>query len=380
MAASKKKKKPVGKLKKKKAVKPLKKNYVTVSNNSYGKRLKGTKIYFEGKKPPKLAADGRISFGKNILEILGNEFEKFHWIITEETDSITKVRGIYRIRTSLKALSAMNSSSYDRTRDVKVDIIRKKFSIIYPEHFKTARSESYKGGTIAKFLETDIFNELSSDDKEALNKFLPTYISKEAVGSVNLLKAATQIQTLKELATNMRQALDDNHTESWWQEYIHKNILIIQQGYIHAIEKMNIAIGTTKFPDYSLITHDSYLDIQEIKRPDTTLMKLDNSRGNYYWDSEMSKAISQIENYIENVSKYADAVRNYIKDQHNIELKVIRPRGIILAGDMRKIKTPKEKDDFRLLTQSIKNVSFVTYDELVTRLENYISVLEKYSK
>ena len=40
----------------------------------------------------------------------------------------------------------------------------------------------------------------------------------------------------------------------------------------------------------------------------------------------------------------------------------------------------KPKDDFRLLTQANKNITFVTYDELVTRLENYIEVLEKHSK
>ena len=41
--------------------------------------------------------------------------------------------------------------------------------------------------------------------------------------------------------------------------------------------------------------------------------------------------------------------------------------------------TQKQKDDFRLLSQSIKNIMFVTYDELLSRLSNYIGVLEKHS-
>ena len=61
------------------------------------------------------------------------------------------------------------------------------------------------------------------------------------------------------------------------------------------------------------------------------------------------------------------------------KLKVVRPRGIILAGESGIFLTQKQKDDFRLLTQASKNIIFVTYDELVTRLENYIEVLEKYS-
>jgi len=57
-----------------KAKKKTRKNYVVVSNSSYGKALKGQRIYFEGKKPTRLGDDGRITFGKIILEILGKKF------------------------------------------------------------------------------------------------------------------------------------------------------------------------------------------------------------------------------------------------------------------------------------------------------------------
>lgn len=58
----------------------------------------------------------------------------------------------------------------------------------------------------------------------------------------------------------------------------------------------------------------------------------------------------------------------------------MRPRRIILSGDSRNLRLPKEQDDFRLLSQGIKNVTFVTYDELLIRLQNYISVLEEFSR
>lgn len=357
----------------------VKKNYVVVSNRSYGNNLKGIKIYFEGKQPKSLRKDGSISFGKNILELLQQNYKKFQWIITADTNEITKEYGIYRVRTSVKTIQKMYQQSYDRARDVKVDIIKKTFSTIYPKKFKYAHSSKYKPGNIALILQEDILNDLSSDDKDALNKFLPDYISKESVSAVNILKATTQIKTLKEIAEEMKTEIGGSRSESWWQNYIHKNILIIQQGYIHAIEKMNISIGSTKFPDYSLITHDGFLDILEIKRPNTDLLLFDKSHSNYYWHGEITKAISQVENYIENISKHSDAVRSYIKDNLKIEQKVVRPRGIILAGDSSNFTEQKQKDDFRLLSQSAKNILFLTYDELVTRLENYIEVLEKHS-
>src|SRR3989339_443972 len=261
---------------KRKLIKHLTKktNYIIVKNPSYGKKLKGIKIYYEGKKPKRLKKNGSIKFGKHILETLKSKFEKFHWIITEQTDSITFEYGIYKVRTSQDLLNLMDKENWNRSRDIK------------------------------------------------------------------------------------------------------NNIVLIQQGYIKSIEKMNIAVGDTKFPDFSLVTHDNYLDILEIKRPNTVLLKKDSSRGNYYWDTELSKGIIQVENYISNVSTHRDVIRNFLRDKHAIDLQVLRPRGIILVGDASKLIDQKEKDDFRLLSHSLKNITIVTYDELLNRLTNYIQVLE----
>jgi hypothetical protein len=59
-------------------------------------------------------------------------------------------------------------------------------------------------------------------------------------------------------------------------------------------------------------------------------------------------------------------------------MKAIRPRGIILTGDTRNFEGQKIKDDFRLLREGIKNVTILTYDELLTRLQNYIAVLREF--
>jgi hypothetical protein len=87
-----------------------------------------------------------------------------------------------------------------------------------------------------------------------------------------------------------------------------------------------------------------------------------------------------VENYISNVTKHGDTVRSYILDNHKLDLKVVRPRGIILAGSASQFTEQKQKDDFRLLSQGLKNLTIVTYDELLTRLKNYIEILEDFSK
>src|SRR5881394_2268475 len=77
-------------------------NFVTISSKSYGKVLRGTRIFWEGKKTKMLRKDGSIKFGKHILELLkGTLGQTFRWILTTDTDSIVVERGIYRVRTSM---------------------------------------------------------------------------------------------------------------------------------------------------------------------------------------------------------------------------------------------------------------------------------------
>jgi bisphosphoglycerate-dependent phosphoglycerate mutase len=355
-------------------------DHVVVTSKNYGNTLKGTKIYFEGKRPKGLKPDGSINMGKHVLEALTPRFERFRWIITPDKDSINDEYGITRVRTSLKLLAKMNDELRERTRDIKHDIVRKTFSKKFPDNFTTTTSPAYVPGTIARILSADIITRLSTEDRDTLNNFLPEYISTESVGTATLLNATTQIKTLRQLVDELRNEINANRTEHWWQDYIKKNILLIQQGYIKPLEKLNVAIGTTKLPDFMLVTHDNYLDILEIKRPQTAILKHDMSRNNYYFDTEISKAISQTENYIHNVSSQADSIRSYLKDHEHLEIKAVRPRGIILAGNTMTFTEQKQRDDLRLLSQGIKNITVLTYDELLARVQNYIEVLETFSK
>jgi len=355
------------------------KDYVKVTSKSYGKDLRGTEIYFEGKRPSFLKPDGSMNMGKHVLEHLTKKFPRFRWTITKDTDEIKKEYGIMRVRTSQAFIKRMHADQWDRTKDIKNDIVKKHLAKNFPDYFTKTTTSTYVPGTIASILDQDTLARLSTPDKEALNAFLPDFIASESIGTVNKLKATTQITTLKELSRNLEEEITREHPEAWWQDYIKSNILLIQQGYIKALDKLNISIGNTKFPDFTLVTHDNYLDILEIKKPTTAIIKLDSSRGNYYFDTEISKAISQTENYINNVNNHQDTIRSYLKDHEHLDIKAIRPRGIILAGDTRTFTTQKEKDDYRLLSHGIKNINILTYDELLTRLQNYIEVLEEFS-
>ena len=126
-----------------------------------------------------------------------------------------------------------------------------------------------------------------------------------------------------------------------------------------------------------LIDPYSYLDIYEIKKPTTTLLRYDKSRNNYYWDAEISKAISQVENYLHQVQRHSDSLINDIRRNKGIEVNIVRPRGYIIAGMRKQLKNDKMLDDFRILNESLKNIDIIFYDDLVNNLEAFVKRVGK---
>src|ERR1700679_3590419 len=164
--------------------------------------------------------------------------------------------------------------------------------------------------------------------------------------------------------------------EHSWQEFLRDYILLFNSNYATVLEKENIAILGTRFPDFILIDAYSYLDIYEIKKPTTNLLKKDKSRGNYYWGVELTKAISQVENYISHADRNGPQLCAEIKRQKGREVRVIKPRGFIIAGTRSQLTDEIMEDNFRLLNNSLKNLSIILFDELLNNLKNFLSKLK----
>lgn len=357
-------------------------NFIRIAKKGYGKNLQNVKIYYTGSKPKSINQDGSFLFGKNILEYISSKFKYFKLILVTGKSKVNKQGKTYSIFLSVSDLKQMQATFIGRNRDVKQKIIANKFSEIFPTYFKdniplfSYEKGLFKNILIKNFLPT----RLSTEDREAFNNFIPIFIASGVAGKkaskVSKITAGIELKILKGIADELSKRIKSDKSESTWQDYLKKNILNIQQGYIEIVEKANIGILQTKFPDFLLVTHDGYLDILEIKTPFTQLLSEDTHRNNFYFSTEVSKAISQTENYLHEVYSLSDKIRSKIKDNYGIELSVVRPRGVIFAGNSEQFfKNKKMSDNFRLLSQSLKNITIVTYDELLVRLQNYISIL-----
>jgi len=101
------------------------------------------------------------------------------------------------------------------------------------------------------------------------------------VNSAYQITRDAQLIYLERLLKDFEKHLGESHEEAWWQNYFGKNILFFQNSHITRLEKLNVAVAGTQFPDFIVATSDSYLDIIEIKKPSTDLLREDTSRSQF---------------------------------------------------------------------------------------------------
>lgn len=274
-----------------------------------------------------------------------------------------------------------------KNEEIKAEV-RQFLAVNFAKQFKEYKGATprYAGGTLAEALDQkDLVARLSDDDRLRLEEFIPEYLSsiKGTLKAKNKLKvifdsldAGKKVyfeKIIKEFKQKLSRAVQ---SEIVWQKFLSNYILVLRNTYGEVLEKESVSLQG-KFPDFILIDPYSYLDIYEIKKPNTVLMSYDKSRSNYFWSTEMSKAISQVENYIHQVQRSGDILINDIRKNKGLDVSIVRPRGYIIAGTRKQLTSPKMLDDFRILVESLKNVDVILYDDLISNLEAFVSKIEQ---
>ena len=241
-------------------------------------------------------------------------------------------------------------------------------------------SARYAPGSLAEVLTQDgVSDRLSVEDHEKLEEFIPEYFSgisgtirakKKLKIVYDALDAGKTVYLSKVIEDFRKRLKSDSSNEAVWQNFLSEYILVFRSSYGEVLEKESVSLKG-KFPDFMLIDPYGYLDIYEIKRPKTDLLSYDRGRDNYYWSAEMSKAISQTENYLYQVQRSSDTLVTDIRKAKGIDVNVVRPRGYIIAGRRSQLDKPKKEDDFRILNESLKNIDVILYDDLIAGLEAF---------
>jgi len=244
----------------------------------------------------------------------------------------------------------------------------------------------YQEDRISKIINInpDILDSLSKNDISTIASLYQKLLSTDKLGSqpqdikiIGKEKSRNERIYLEKVVKRFETDLTKTSLhERDWQTFLSQFILLFNTSYVKVLEQASVTLSG-KYPDFMLIDMYNFIDIYEIKKPTTPLLQYDDSRNNYYWDKEMSKAISQTENYIYQLTRNSSTFREDYKVS-NIEkdVKVIKPRGFIIAGNSDQLDNEKKQNDFRLLASSLKNIEIILYDELLTNLKNLIKRLE----
>lgn len=270
----------------------------------------------------------------------------------------------------------INEDNNNELREAVASFLSTKF----PKRVKagTTTFDEYQGGEIASILRrTNVAKKLNEEDLQGLKEFFPKILQASSGGMkkaartalISTTRSAADRILLDDVIREFEAKLKKKTSEAKWQTFLKDKVFRFLASYVTAIEKQNVSIGVS-YPDFVFIDVYGFIDVFEIKRGDTELLAFDDDHENYYWKPELAKAISQIENYIDEVVKNSAEYTKTIKRKKHVDIKVVRPRGYIIAGSSQQFKTDKETEDFRKLGVSLRNTSFILYDELLERLKN----------
>ncbi|WP_276504842.1 Shedu immune nuclease family protein [Terrimonas pollutisoli] len=168
----------------------------------------------------------------------------------------------------------------------------------------------------------------------------------------------------------MKKKLAKNTLESDWGEFLERNLFLIDSKYVKTIPELNVVLAGARKVDFGLIDSQGYLDMFEIKKPQTELIAPKQDRGNYYWHPNATMALTQAEKYLYYAESRRKILEEDIERQKRHKVNVIKPRAYIIMGHTKQLDTKEKQEDFRILRSSLKNLEIILYDELLERLKN----------
>lgn len=254
----------------------------------------------------------------------------------------------------------------------------------------TTELTHYAGSRIARILKS-YFVTMSDPQKK-----LETYLQKKQLITTKKPQVSLIMEYELQKFVYIREELDqmlkevDSYAENEWQKIISNFLLFIFPKYISVLENVQIKdfyfnreTPTNRFIDLTLVDSNGTLDILEIKKPFANgVLRSRKYRDNFIPQIELSGAVMQVEKYIFHLTKWGRIGEDTIQKKYidklpfNCKINITNPSGMIILG--RDLDFSEEqKFDFEIIKRKYANIlDIMTYDDLLKRLDNIISVLQ----
>jgi hypothetical protein len=191
---------------------------------------------------------------------------------------------------------------------------------------------------------------------------LSTELLSALRGAIRLSEMRTAVGTLRENLTAGK------CEETVYQEWCERHSWAFGNAYVVRDAVRNISTGDKL--DLMLPTVIAgYRDIVELKKPDMQVLLYDEAHRNYYFSSEVSKAIGQCHRYLDVLHEVA---ANGLRDHP--EIVAYHPRAIIVIGRSSDWQSEKLRS-LHGLNRRLSGVIVMTYDQLLAQGERLVEIL-----
>lgn len=355
-----------------------------------GEKIKKIIIEDSDQFPPFLSQYGYGFSERSLNNFLRYNFndDKIDTIVLSESKSSSRNKNQLILNyDDLESLLKSINQEQRACNDTKKILIKNLIVDIFPEvNFDHSETNNNKD-LILRNLNDKLIEKLTADEIQKLGEFYVKATRKFKAGHIikkmtaGLMKNA-QILSLQEIIIKYEKLLTENPAESEWQKFFDEYITLFDSRYVHKINYKNIATGITKFPDLVLVDIYGYIDFYELKKSGTNLIQYDTSHKTWYWSKDVSMVIAQVSDYLqkskENALSYAKAIKDETETltENGLEVNIINPRAIIVIGHTKELDTEKKRNHFKNLRESLKDIEFVLYDELLERLKNLLDTIK----
>ena len=358
--------------------------------------------YFEGESIKTIVFEGFselpsliIPFGYGFQEkslqnffrynITGDQINKI--VITQNSGSRKSRKTLYLRLDELEELLTEINREQRACTDTKRILIKNYLTSVNPSFDFDHQETNNNKGLILRNLNQKLIEQLNADEIEKIGEFYIKAAQKFKRADLTRrmsfgLQKNAQILTLQEIINKYESLLSNNPAESEWQIFFNEYITLFDTRYAHKLDFKNIATGVTKYPDLVLVDIYGYIDFYELKKSGMPLIQYDTSHKTWYWTKDVAMVISQVSDYLqkakENGVSYSSTIKKLTatETQDGLEVNIINPRAIIVAGNSKMLISDLKKDHFKNLRESLKDIEFVLYDELLDRLKNLLDSIK----
>lgn len=207
---------------------------------------------------------------------------------------------------------------------------------------------------------------LSTEDLNSLNGIVNLKKYSEAQAALNKLVdyISTDTNTFLDYVKSDPETCkyEANQKEKIFQNWIENNLWVFGTSYIRKLDITKLSFSSDS--DIVMETLDGFYELIELKLPSVQLFNFDKSHNSYYPSVELSKAISQVLKYLQDVADY----KLNIEKENNT--KILFPKAKLIIG--LESKCESEQEALRRLNASLNNIEILTYDRLLQNTNKLI--------